>query len=119
MINNLKCTIAPSKIHGVGVFTLRAIKKGEKMYLQEGPRWVDVKVLEEARPEIKKLILARFPAITKGMPFMVNDVYFFSYMNHSDKPNYDKHNDTALRAIKKGEEVTEDYGEYKEVLLSL
>jgi len=120
MIKNLKCTIAPSKIHGVGVFALYAIKKGEKMYVNDGPIWCNASDLNRSKPEIKRIIAQRFPTTAAyGQPFLINDVRLLSYMNHADKPNYDKFYDTALRAIKKGEEVTEDYGEYKEVLLSI
>ena len=59
----VKCHIKPSHIEGVGVFALRDIKKGEKMYClpNQFRKWyaVPYERLNELRPEIKEVVLAR------------------------------------------------------------
>jgi len=118
MINDVvKVKIAPSDIHGVGVFTLRDIKKGEKMYLTAVPQFLDVpyKEFKNLRPEVSELILEHFPNVkTDNSHFMAPDTLMQMFLNHSDKPNYDNQTDKALRKIKVGEEVTEDYKNIKD-----
>ena len=38
-----------------------------------------------------------------------DDAHLLMFINHSDKPNYDLVSDTALKDIKKGEELVGDY----------
>jgi len=113
----VKCTLAPSKIHGVGVFALRDIKKGEQMYcFGQERQWIHIPYgqFHKLRPELRDLIKGRWPTIEKSAPFLHpnSEVWLISFMNHGDKPNYDKYNDCATQDIKKGEEITEQYGEY-------
>ena len=116
------CTLAPLSIHGVGVFAIRDIPKGQKMGCQEMTRPQILRILPEElnrlRPEIKKLIIQRWPIVTTKGYFQSpnHDAYLLSFMNHSDTPNYNKVQDTALRDIKNGEEVLEDYGEFTSIL---
>ncbi len=111
--NEVRCTLKPSKIHGVGVFTLRDIKKGERLYVSPSSsehRWYNIpfESLEALRPEIRSLILERWPLILHGASFDgPNNIRLMSFMNHSDKPN--SKYDLALRDISEGEEITEDY----------
>ena len=113
----VKCTLALSKIHGIGVFAIRDIKRGEKLYcIIESPerKWYTVlyKDFDKLIPEVKDLILQRWPAVVNGSPFLSpNEVYPSLFMNHSEDPNYRSLDDTALRDIYVGEEVTEDYGQ--------
>ena len=116
--DQVKCTLRPSKIHGIGVFAIRDIPKGERMHcrgLGMAYRWCELKPEEfkQVRPEVKEIILARWPIALKGERFIHphSDAWLLSFMNHSKTPNYDKLNDIALVDIKKDEEVTEDYGE--------
>jgi len=122
--NEVKCTIAPSKIHGIGVFALRDIKKGEELncFLGKSSGWYTIPYerLNELRPEIKQIILARWPLIINGSAFKSpnDDVTLACFMNHSDNPNCDlKYK--ALRDIEKGEELLENYklfdGNFKRV----
>jgi len=109
--NTVKCTLAPSEIHGIGVFALRDIREGEKLYtapteykMYEMP----YKKLKKLRPEIKKLVLERWPMAFNDVPFeSPNNVGLMSFMNHSEDPN--SLQDIASKDIEKGEEVTEDY----------
>src|SRR3990167_10055196 len=111
----VKLKLAPSKIQGIGVFAIMDIKKGEPAFCLPSmtPRWFSVPYgsLSKLLPEIKELILERWPSIINGSHFLSpNDMtWMITYMNHSEDPNYDNHNDIALRDIKCGEELTEDY----------
>ena len=111
----VKCHIAPSSIHGIGVFALRDIKKGENMHClpNDFRKWYAVPYLrlDELRPEVKELVLRRWPAIINGSSFLSpnDDVWMISFMNHSDTPTYDVNTDSALENISAGEEVVENY----------
>ena len=103
--------IAPSKIAGVGVFAMRDIKKGAKLYTDTAMRIYNLPIayFEYLRPEIAKLLLERWPQIVNGSNFIYPDTRIQAFMNHSDDPNYNAVDDVALRDIAKGEEITEDY----------
>lgn len=120
LCETVKCTVAPSRIHGVGVFALRDIKKGERMYI----RWTtdmpshwytlsysDLSRFDRSYPEIKEIILARYPCVINNCQFLSPnyDAKMICFVNHSDTPNYNELTDIALKDISKGEEVCEDY----------
>ncbi len=107
----VKIRLAPSPIHGVGVFAMRDIKKGEKLYTDAVPHQLDLpyKRFNKLDPEIREILLGHFPLILEGSHFLYPVTKMSAYLNHSDTPNYDAKEDKALRKIKKGEEVTEDY----------
>lgn len=109
----VKCTLRPSPIHGIGVFALRDIKKGEKLGCNQD---TDTQVYDipperliELRPEIRALILDRWPQIEGGRSFASpnQDALMMSFMNYSKTPN--AQGDKAIKDIKAGEEITEDY----------
>ena len=119
-----RCKLAPSKIHGIGVFAIRDIYKGQKCYLSPptSPKFYHIPYgsINKLFPEVKELVLERWPSIVNGSYILCpNDmVFLITYLNHSDEPNYDKFTDTAIKDIKKGEEVTQDYRimmNYKEI----
>lgn len=103
--------LAPSTIHGVGVFAIRDIDKGEKMYMDAIFHSFDIpyKEFNKLRPEIAEQILERWPNISVGSHFLYPDTRISAYLNHSEDPNYDNKEDKAIRDIKIGEEITEDY----------
>lgn len=115
----VRCRLAPSAVHGVGVIAIRDIKKGERCYatIIEKPRWYKVhpstlkKHLEQVYPTVYRMILDRWPHVINGTPFLSPnyDARLISFMNHSDTPNYDPHTDLAVADIKEGEELFEDY----------
>lgn len=112
LIKWVNCYLAPSKIDGIGVFAIRDIKEGEKLYLGATPHpfTVSYKKLQNNLPAyIHDTIVQRWPLVKKGSSFPYPDAVYVAYMNHSDKPNYDAVNDVALKDIAKGEEITEDY----------
>ena len=88
------------------------------MHLQGGTgQWIKTDA-SKLRPEIRKIIMQRWPITKDGNPFLSpnDDALLISFLNHSDKPNYDKFKDEAFTDIEKNEEITEDYGEYKEII---
>lgn len=112
ILNSLvKVRIAPSEIHGVGIFAVRDITKGQKLYADMFPQAYRVPYGSFGKlfPEIRQLLLERWPQIVNGSAFMWPDTRIQAYMNHSTKPNYDAIKDIILKDIKAGEEVTEDY----------
>lgn len=121
LIRTVKCKLAPSSVHGVGVIAMRDIVKGEQLYclLTVKPRWYNVTFANLKKwmdypngyPELFRLILDRWPQVVNGSQFLSPnyDARLISFMNHSDTPNYDPRTDLALADIKAGEEVFEDY----------
>jgi len=103
--------IAPSKIQGVGLFALRDIPKGEKLYADIMPMVFNLPYnsFDKLYPEIVELLLGQWPQIINGSVFAYPTVRLQAYINHSDKPNYDAEKDLTLKNIKAGEEITEDY----------
>lgn len=116
---SVRCRIAPSKVHGVGVVAIRDLKKRERAHVMfsEKAQFYRVspstlkKHLGEVYPEVYQLILDRWPNVVNGQPFLSPnyDQRLISFMNHSDTPNYSPETDTVLCDIKAGEELFEDY----------
>lgn len=111
-----KVRVGPSKIHGVGVYAMRDLKKGEKMNLDAMSQWLDLpykyftkKGAKGLRPEVAQLLLERWPQIVNGSHFVYPDTRMQAFMNHSDFPNYDAKTDVTLCKLYAGEELTEDY----------
>ena len=107
----VKVKLAPSKIEGVGVFTLRDISKGEKLYADLAPTVFTLahKDMRKLRPEIREMLLGQWPQIVNGSRFAYPTTRIQAFINHSDQNNYDAKNDVVLADIKAGEEITEDY----------
>lgn len=112
----VKCTLKPSPIHGIGVFTLRDIKKGERMYCftqSTERRWYTIPYgsFNKIDQDVRELIVSRWASVINGSRFCSpnDDAWLILFMNHSDTPNYEVKTDIALRDIQKGEEVFEDY----------
>ncbi len=107
------CRLAPSPIHGIGVFAIRDIPKGQELtdcYGSLRHYILSKKEFDGLVPEVRELIKERTIFI-KGKPLA-----FFSpncnqmlqhFMNHSETPN--SNGRYALVDIKKGEEITENY----------
>lgn len=109
---HVKAKIAPSKIHGVGVFTLFSIRKGERLFCDRMPVVYSVPYGSFGKlfPEIRELILSYWPSVANGSKFISPDARLVSFMNHSEtEENYDPKTDTALCDIPKGHEVFENY----------
>lgn len=104
----VKCNLGISEIHGIGVFALRDIEKGELLF-EASSEYVEVD-FSELEPHVKKVILDR-NVFYRDKHFYIThpnkEIEYQVMMNHSDDPNSD--GETALRDIKCGEEVTESY----------
>lgn len=108
----VRTTLKPSKIHGVGVFAIRDLVKGQKLYVDVRPFMFHMKygkLKGKVFPEVHDELLAQWPRIMNGEPFVYPTTRVQAYMNHSDDPNYDAVKDEMLKDVKKGEEITEDY----------
>lgn len=110
-------TLRPSKIHGIGVFAIRAIKKGTQIttfhtqnIMEAYPIAMDVKKFKKLHVAIRNMILDRVMHENANILVFNHpnaDACLRSFMNHSDNHNCDGR--VALRDIKKDEEITEDY----------
>ena len=118
LIDETYCKLAPSTIHGIGVFAIRDIPKGQKCYLapRRMVKWYKtpystLKARLTVYPQILELILERWPSIINGSHFVSpNDMAIMqAFVNHADDANYSVDTDCAIKEIKQGEEVTEDY----------
>lgn len=103
--------IAPSKVHGVGVFALRDIPAYEKLYADITPVLYTLPYSSFGKlfPEVKQFLLERWPQIVNGSRFCYPDTRIQAFMNHSNQANYDAFNDEMLMDVKTGEEITENY----------
>ena len=108
------CRLRGSSLEGVGVFAIRDIPKDTVLTDYYGGELQFFTLTEEEfnllEPEVKELIRSRtiFDA-DLPLTFMspnCNQI-FQAFMNHSTTPSSDGR--IALRLIKKGEEITEDY----------
>jgi len=110
-------TLKPSPIHGIGVFAIRDIPKGQRytnhhLYdpFEAKATLFNKSDLDKCSPEIRSLILDHI-LFEKDMPNLFyspnQHVALQSYMNHSDTPNTNGFKTT--QDIKKGEELTENY----------
>lgn len=108
--------LGPSKIHGIGVIAIRNIKAGTHitdygMYETKTEYYIYESDFIKIHKEIRKLILDRmmFPNHTKTFHFRSPncEAELRAFMNHSDNANSTGY--IALRDIKAGEEITENY----------
>jgi len=117
--------IRPSKIHGVGVFAIRDIPKGAKVFEGDDSKVIWMKrcalKLNELPQEVKRLYdqfcLIKDKGEIYGCPKNFNRMTVAWYLNHSKTPNVGCDKDYiffALRDIKEGEELTADYHTYNE-----
>lgn len=107
----VKTRIAPSTLHGVGVFAIRDIPKNTKLNLNLFPKAFKIAFsnISKLLPEVKEIILERNPNIVNGSAFFYPDANYQAYLNHSESNNYDGVLDLTLKDIKQGDEITENY----------
>ncbi len=110
--------LAPSKIHGIGVFAIRAIPKGIKItdhsvhnIRDARPFKIKMDDFDKIHLSIRELILDHWTFRQDQDVFVIfspnAEVCLQSFMNHSDDPNTD--GEHSIRDIAEGEEITEDY----------
>jgi hypothetical protein len=118
------CRLAPSPIHGVGVFAIRDIPKGIDPFavgMRYPSGWVAIAPaeLERAPAGVRNLLASLFVPDADGavrIPILgANLVDVGAYLNHSSRPNMrtaDGHRFVTRRRIRGGEEMTVDYATY-------
>ena len=117
--------LAPSQIHGVGVFAVRKIEKGIDVFNDEYDPviWIDEKYLGSLPLKIRQLYddfcLIKNNVTQYGCPKSFNQLTLCWYVNSSDSPNLrcdeNGYKFFALRDINEGEELTVDYETYSEL----
>ena len=108
------CTLAPSSIHGVGVFAIRDIPKGTKLFKGEGEGDNHLYLSEEEFMDIiepiRNIMIDRHLQCSGEKIWTCHpngDAKLMCFMNHADKPNSNGY--VSLVDIKAGEEVTENF----------
>lgn len=119
--SNVYTRLAPSKIHGVGIFAIKDIPKGKNVFGSDNSKmiWVDKKIVKKQTSEIQKLYddFCVIKGDKYGCPDNFNNLTVDWYLNNSKKPNVrcNKNYDfIAMRVIKKGEELTANYSTYSD-----
>ena len=112
--------LKPSPIHGVGVFAIRRIEKGTRLFKDADKIiWVDEKEVRHL-PEVIKKLYNDFAIIKNGKygcPSNFNNLTMAWYLNDSDDPNVavdEEYNMLVLRNIEEGEELTIDSAKFSE-----
>lgn len=111
----VKTYVGPSKIHGTGLFAGRDIAKGEEIWSFH-PITCSKSSLSQFLSQFYKLKFDQIMALLNYSYIKDNFVYSIQdntrYINHSLRPNVgliDTQTEVALRDIKKGEEILENY----------
>lgn len=111
--------IKPSPLHGLGLFSLQHIKKGElvwKFSSAVDKVFTQKEYFSLAKSEQEIIDLYGYYAEDEGGFVLCGDAA--KYTNHSSSPNIKKISSTetiALRDIFIGEEITEDYYSFDEL----
>jgi hypothetical protein len=117
---NLLTRIKPSPKGGVGVFAIRDISEGTRLFVGDESAIVHVSVSEVERisdPEIRR-VYTDFCPLHGGYyiaPADFNRMAMGWYLNHSDEPNVrlsDEMQFVALASVPAGVELTTDYTTY-------
>ena len=116
--NQIISEVRPSKIHGVGLFALKNIKKNTLMFkkLDRKDKKFSEKYLEKFLSETEiKYIDKMFDWHKDGpcLPKNINLIPITSFINHSDNPNiyYNKLDNSwySTQDINKDDEIFSDY----------
>ena len=125
-LNEVWCRLAVTR-HGVGVVAIRDIPKGIDPFKNCDPHGDVLKISEKeletsTAPDEAKQLMRDFCALQDGT-YIVPDYGIYAidksyFLNHSRKPNMATIRGgevfVTARTIKKGEELTANYGEYHE-----
>lgn len=113
--------LGQSRVHGVGVFAIRKIRRGTKVFPGDLDEMIWVEKGELGRLPKKVQRLYKDFSVLKngryGCPLSFNRLTPSWYLNESKAPNVrcdENYDFVALRNIKPGEELTADYSAYSE-----
>jgi SET domain-containing protein len=107
----------------VGVFAIRKIRKGTRLFFDDVDEmvWVEQGKVKRLPKEVRRLY-EDFSVLKEGRfgcPRNFNRLTMSWYLNESDRPNVrcvEGYDFEALTNIKQGEELTVDYSTYSDVL---
>jgi SET domain-containing protein len=119
--SNVYCRLAPSKIHGIGVFAVRDIPNKTNPFIgcfSDNYVGITEQQLCKMDKGVQKIV-RDFQVAENGIWYIpscgIQKLDMSFYLNHSPKANvvsdYEG-NFTTTRLIKKGEEVVSNYGQY-------
>lgn len=117
---NTYCQIQPSSIHGVGVFAIRDIATGTSVFDGASASNGELLTRDEIKTlphEVQQLLYDFLVSDKHGAvevpPNGIVGLDMSFYLNHSDTPNLETHDQgetfITKRDIKNGEELTVDY----------
>ena len=103
--------IAPSKVHGVGIFAIRDLQKGQRLHLDDVPQVYRLSPgnLGKLFPEVRQILTERWPRVFIDSVVAYPDARYQAYVNHSEDYNYDCLTDTLIEDVKAGDEILENY----------
>lgn len=119
----VRVTVGPSSIHGLGVFAAESIAKGTVVWQFTPGLDLDADVsLLHAQPPLLRERLLHYGYVDKNLNRYVLCCDDARFLNHSSSPNLetdytsDAHGiDRAAKDIAPGEELTVDYGQFEGV----
>jgi hypothetical protein len=113
--------LRPSKRHGVGVFAIRNIRKGTRLFFDDLDEmvWLEQSKVKPLPKEVRRLYedFSVWKDGRLGCPRNFNRLTMAWYLNESDQPNVrcvEGYNFEALKNVKQGEELTVDYSTYSD-----
>lgn len=116
-----KCILDKSHIHGVGLFANENIKKGEIIWLPSNTLTFHFTEsgLASLHPQEQEMV-RHYGYFHKDKRIWHLSAEDSRYINHSDTPNIERTTNTddgvqAIRDIKKGEELTQNYRDFEEL----
>ena len=115
-LQNFKVYVAPSKIHGVGIFAIDDINKGDLIFEYSNKNTNKLSRQTLNKIDISKNqqdVLSRMYYADEKAIYIKHDqdIHWVNFMNHSKKPNmiYGLNKYFAKRNIKANEELTLDF----------
>lgn len=121
-MENTDCRLKPSKISGVGIFAIKNIPQGKRLFLNgRREKWHNFKLSElkkldkETMKMINDFFVIEKNKTVKIPNFGLNGMDISFFLNQSKKPNVKTRKGFiffAARNIKKDEELTVSYADY-------
>ena len=115
-LDKVYCRLAPSQIHGVGIFAIRTIPSGinpfSGSFMAQGAIMIKKEVVKDSA--ILKLLHDYHPTAEESKQIVSdfpNQLIWTNYINYSDTPNIELMENgewLTLREIQIGEELLED-----------